>query len=82
MANIPTLEQTLERFDDGDLITLSKWSRSSLKWLDLSDLCIKEQLVEHLKEEFSDILRMRVWRIDSNYGRDQESIPVHKIWVC
>lgn len=82
MANIPTLEQVLDQFDKDDLVTLSKWSKSSLKWLDLSDLCPKEQLLKHLKEEFSDILHMRVWRIDSNYGRDQESTPVHRIWVC
>lgn len=82
MANIPTLEQILDKFGNNDHIIVNAWDKSLYSFVKVSDTCQKEQLMMDLKANVLDVLHMRVWRIDSNYGRDQESIPVHKIWVC
>lgn len=82
MANIPTLEQILDKFSDNDHIVVNAWDKSLYSFVKISDTCNKEQLMMELKSNVLDVLHMRVWRVDSNYGASPGFKPIHRIWVC
>lgn len=82
MANIPTLEQILDQFGDNDHIIVNAWDKSLYSFVKVSDTCQKEQLMMDLKANVLDVLHMRVWRVDSNYGANPGLTPIHRIWVC
>jgi hypothetical protein len=82
MANIPTLEQILDKFCDGDRVIVKAWDKTLYSFVEVTDTCQKEQLLVDLKANVLDVIHMRVWRVDSNYGATTGFEPIHRIWVC
>lgn len=82
MANIPTLEQILGKFDESDLVTINDWDAEKCGWIQVSYLHCLADVMKFIKETCPNVLHKRVWRVVTKYDLLDKEKPHHTVHVC
>lgn len=83
MANIPTLEQILNKIDDGDdLVTINDWNTTDGTWIQVSYQERLADVMDLIKETCPNLLHKRAWRVVAKYDLFDKEKPHHVIHVC